>query len=283
MIKTLIVGENGFIAKRLSKYIDSMGCKSINYQLTTSSSEIKNDTIFLDLSDAENFDYSLLENFSYVILLGGVSSPDFCENNPIQSKKINFEGTKLFINKCLMRGIKVLFFSTDLVYGETNLIVNELSSVKPKGNYAIWKFSIESTFKYHKNFKVLRLSYVLSSDDKYVNYLNKCKADNTVAEVYDNFYRNVIYIDDLILAIINILKNWESEIKVVNVCGDELISRFDIAKNLLNEKSINVINAPKKFWNNRPKKIQVESLFLRKILQKNPTSFEEVINKLKST
>ena len=27
--------------------------------------------------------------------------------------------------------------------------------------------------------------------------------------------------------------------------GDELISRFDIAKNLLNEKSINVINAPK--------------------------------------
>ena len=177
---------------------------------------------------------------------------------------------------------KVLFFSTDLVYGETNLM-NELSSVKPKGNYAIWKFSIENTFKYHKNFKVLRLSYVLSSDDKYVNYLNKCKADNTVAEVYDNFYRNVIYIDDLILAIINILKNWESEIKVVNVCGDELISRFDIAKNLLNEKSINVINAPKKFWNNRPKKIQVESLFLRKILQKNPTSFEEVINKLKST
>ena len=88
MIKTLIVGENGFIAKRLSKYIDSMGCKSINYQLTTSSSEIKNDTIFLDLSDAENFDYSLLENFSYVILLGGVSSPDFCENNPIQSKKL---------------------------------------------------------------------------------------------------------------------------------------------------------------------------------------------------
>jgi len=283
MIKTLIVGENGFIAKRLSKYIDNMGCKSINYQLTTSSSEIKNDTIFLDLSDAGNFDYSLLENFSYVILLGGVSSPDVCENNPIQSKKINYEGTKLFISECLMRGIKVLFFSTDLVYGETNSIVNELSSVKPKGNYAIWKFSIENTFRYHKNFKVLRLSYVLSSDDKYINYLNKCKIDNIVAEVYDNFYRNVIYIDDLILAIINILKNWESKIKVVNVCGDESISRFDIAKNLLNEKSINVINAPKKFWNNRPKKIQIESLFLRKILQKNPTSFKEVINKLKST
>ena len=88
MIKTLIVGENGFIAKRLSKYIDSMGCKSINYQLTTSSSEIKNDTIFLDLSDAENFDYSLLENFSYVILLGGVSSPDFCENNQFNLKKL---------------------------------------------------------------------------------------------------------------------------------------------------------------------------------------------------
>ena len=146
--------------------------------------------------------------------------------------------------------------------------MNELSSVKPKGNYAIWKFSIENTFKYHKNFKVLRLSYVLSSDDKYVNYLNKCKADNTVAEVYDNFYRNVIYIDDLILAIINILKNWESEIKVVNVCGDELISRFDIAKNLLNEKSINVINAPKKFWNNRPKNSSRIFIFKKNITKK---------------
>ena len=109
MIKTLIVGENGFIAKRLSKYIDSMGCKSINYQLTTSSSEIKNDTIFLDLSDAENFDYSLLENFSYVILLGGVSSLIFVKIIQF-NLKINFEGTKFFINKCLMRGIKVLFF-----------------------------------------------------------------------------------------------------------------------------------------------------------------------------
>ena len=35
----------------------------------------------------------------------------------------------------------------------------------------------------------------------------ECKIKNSIAEVYDSFSRNVIYIDDLILAIINLLKN----------------------------------------------------------------------------
>lgn len=283
MRKSLIIGKNGLIADRLSYLIDDMYSNNLSYEFTTSSIEVNNDAIFLDLENPEKFNYSILKHFSYVILLGGISSPDICQNDPIKSKKINFDGTKFFIHKCLKKGVKVLFFSTDLVYGESDSVMNELSNVNPKGNYAIWKYGIESAFKNHINFKVLRLSYVLSSNDKYVKYLKECKIKNSIAEVYDSFLRNVIYIDDLILAIINLLKNWQPEIKVVNVCGVKSISRFDIAKNLLHENSINVINAPKEFWENRPKNIQVESLFLRKILQKNPTSFKEVMDKLKSS
>ena len=66
------------------------------------------------------------------------------------------------------------------------------------------------------------------------------------------------------------------------VCGEESISRKDIAKKVLDDNQINVVDPGDDFWNIRPQVINVESIYLKSILQKKPTSFDTIINKLKN-
>ena len=214
-------------------------------------------------------------------MLGGISSPDECEKNPNESKKINYYGTKFFIEKCLALNAKVLFFSSDLVYGHSNCEINELTDANPNSNYGAWKYKIERTFEKNDNFKIFRLSYVLSPEDKFLKYLTDCKKNNHCAEIYDPLIRNVVYIEDVSIATVNIFKNWGNNQKLINVCGDESISRLRIAENFLDKASIKVVNPDDSFWKIRPKNINLKSLYFSELIQKKPTSFHDAINKLK--
>ena len=62
MRKSLIVGKNGLIADRLSYLIDGMYSNNLSYEFTTSSIEVNNDSIFLDLENPEKFNYSNNKN-----------------------------------------------------------------------------------------------------------------------------------------------------------------------------------------------------------------------------
>ena len=73
--------------------------KKINQTFFTSSNKVSLDkkTIFLDLNNPNDFDYSIVKKFSNIIMLGGISSPDECENNPKKTKEINYYGTKFLL------------------------------------------------------------------------------------------------------------------------------------------------------------------------------------------
>ena len=281
-MKSLVIGKNGLIARKIAEKIYQKQKNQSDF-LFTSSNKVSLDkkTIFLDLNNPNDFDYSIVKKFSNIIMLGGISSPDECENNPKKTKEINYYGTKFFIEKCLKLNAKVLFFSTDLVYGNSKSVFNEDSIVNPECNYSFWKNNIEKTFINNNNFKVFRLSYVLSIEDKFLTYLHNCRLNNSIAEVFHPFYRNVIFIDDVIDATFNAFNSWEITNQINNVCGNESISRKDIAESILSGGQIKVIDPGEAFWKIRPKIIHVESIYLKDILKKKLTSFDETINKLK--
>ena len=281
-MNSLIIGKNGLIARHLSNYFNQSKNQSDKYYYTSSNTEDKcRKTIFLDLADPSSFDYSIVKTYPNIIMLGAISSPDECEKNPNKSKKINYYGTKIFIEKCLALNAKVLFFSSDLVYGHSNYEMNELTDVNPSCNYSAWKYKIEKTFEKNENFKIFRLSYVLSSEDKFLRYLIDCKNNSRSAEIYDPLVRNVVYIEDVSIAILNIFKNWRDNPSLINVCGDESISRLKIAENFLNKSFIKKINPNDSFWKIRPKNINLKSLYFSDLIKKKPTSFHDAINKLK--
>ena len=270
----IIIGKNGFIAKKL--------LLRGNYLSTTTN---VNDDIFLDLSDADNFNYNIIDENTTVIFLAAISSPDECNNNYESSYQINVIGTKHFISESLKRGAKVLFFSSDVVYGNTQKIVNEKSETNPFGNYAKMKDEVEKYFEGVKNFKVFRLSYVLSKEDKYLSYLQSCILKNEEAEVFYPFSRKVVFIDDVLESIENIIKLWDKfENQKFNICGESDVSRKDIADffNKINNGKLRykLLEPDESFWKARPKDINITSLYLEKLLGRKPTAIQDAIYKI---
>lgn len=277
-MNNIIVGKNGFIAKKL--------LQKGNYYTTSSSNINGLDCLYLDLRESAKFDYSILNENTKIILLAAVSSPDECNNKYEEAYKINVIGTKYFIQKALKRRAKVLFFSSDVVYGNTLDAVDENAQTKPFGNYAQMKNEVEQAFKGEKNFKVFRLSYVLSKEDKYLSYLKYCIDKNEIAEVFHPFNRKIIYIEDVIQAIENILEQWENfDNQEFNICGNESISRKEIA-DFYNEAIIGnslkykILQPDEKFWEARPKDINITSLYLEKLLGRKPIKIKDAINQI---
>ncbi len=274
-VLNLIVGRNGLIAEELSR--------RSTYSFTSSSRDT--DGFFLDLSDSEYFDYRSIEQGANIILLAAVSSPDECKNDFDKAYNVNVTGTRYFIRKAIEKGAKVLFFSSDVVYGNVTESVDEDFPTHPFGEYARMKDEIEKAFESEKNFKVFRLSYVLSKEDKYLKYLRSCMAENKIAEVFHPFRRKIIFIGDVLDAIEAILDRWyEFPNQKFNICGSENISRKDIAdyynEAVNNRLKYTLVEPNEAFWKARPKEINIVSLYLEDLLGRKPTKISEAVKNM---
>ena len=140
--KLFIICKNGYIAKRLlSSNVD------FGKDIICTSRKIDNDSkIVLDLFYPERFNYNLIAKGDVIFLLASISSPDICKTHFNLAYKINVEGTRKFIKEIIKRNAKVLFFSSDIVYGNTEKPVDENSFPNPLGEYAKMKNVIENDF-----------------------------------------------------------------------------------------------------------------------------------------
>ena len=275
MGKYLVIGKNGYIAKAF------LGCGEKNIRCTSSTAN-SSDDFFLDLRCPDKFEYETLDKETMVVFLAAVSSPDACLNNFEDSYSINVTGTKYFIDRALAKNAKVLFFSSDTVYGSAEKEVTEQSEANPLGQYAKMKAEVENAFKSHENFKVFRLSYVLSKEDKFLKYLISCIASGENVEIFEPFDRSVIYLKDVIDAIISVYKKWDKFPETfVNLAGDLLLSRKNLA-DIINELSpsalnYSVVTPHEDFYKARPQIINMKSLCLHELLGRKTTSIKKAI------
>lgn len=275
-----IVGINGYIAGNLFKTLEDR--KNIKY--TSSSRQNEKNCYYLDLAESEKFDYNVINENDYIICLASVSSPDICDRQYDFAYKVNVSGTKYFIKKCLEKNARVLFMASDTVYGASrnNDVFLENSDCNPVGSYGIMKHSVEKEFLPENNFKSFRLSYVFSKEDKFTSYLAGCSEKKVRADIFHPVYRNAVYLKDVIQAIINLEKKWNDfDNKVFNLCGKQLLSRIDLAKIYKNtvdkNLDINIIQPEDGFFKARPQIINMESLYLAKLLERNPYTIEQAM------
>lgn len=272
----IVTGRNGFVASHLVSFLSQY-----RDDVMTTSSVGGPGTVRLDLRQAGSFPYERLRKNDLVVLSAAVSSPDRCAKEYNLSYDVNVRGTEQFVSKCLERGVKVLFLSSDTVYGETERPVNELSPCYPIGDYADMKYEVENKFNGESNFKTFRLSYVFSRSDKFTSYLKRCSLQGDVAEIFEPLYRNVVHLQDVLLAIRQVYTHWEGGERVVNIAGPELISRRDITEvyKTFVDESLNyrTIQPDTNFFRTRPKVINMKSLYLEELLGRSPMSIEKAM------
>ncbi|MFA0485960.1 MULTISPECIES: sugar nucleotide-binding protein [unclassified Vibrio] len=269
-----IFGSSGFVGDSLYKKLDFSNKFTVGRT---------NCDVSLDLS-SNKFDdlLSRVQKDDVVVFLAAISSPDLCEKNFDQAYNINVTNTILLIDKLIVKGVKVIFSSSDAVFGSANKLCFDDSETKPFGQYGKMKSQVEESFKGNENFFVVRFSYVLAKDDKFSLMVAEHAELGKNLDVFDGFERNVISLDDVLLGIKNIIVNWNDiETRTVNFSGHQLVSRQDIVKELADQKHPNLTysftEAPVSFWKGRPKRINTESKYLDAILKRPAKSYKESI------
>lgn len=265
-MRVALVGSSGYIAgfifERLLKEPD------INSVITIDMTADAN--IHLNLSEAWKFKYDVLDDIDYIIFTAAISGPDRCAEEFDNCWEVNVTGTKYFIREAIKHHCRVLFFSSDAVFGDiSGAIYTEKSETQANTSYGRMKKAVEDEFKHESLFKAIRLSYVASSKDRFMIYCFECIKNNKVAEIFHPFYRNMIVVSDVVEVVVYFARHWEEyEPTFLNVAGKELISRIRVADEInrfLGGKLRYTVSVPgEKFFVNRPCITQMSSLYMQK-------------------
>ena len=217
-----------------------------------------------------------------IIFTAAISEPSVVSAQFAKAMRINVENTGTFIEGALNLGCKVLFFSSDTVYGDVETGLDESHPVNPKGAYGEMKSIIEKRFQGIFNFKSLRCSLNFHKIDWFTQYLRTCAERNVEAEIFDPLTRAVIHRDDTVDACLFLAEDWgRGEGQYINCGGPRVFSRQQltevIRQNALPNLRYRVTKPPAKFYTDRPAFIEMKSPNIERVLGRPTRSIEEAV------
>lgn len=270
----LIIGANGYIGKSLL-----ISARKVDNARGTSSAG-SHTLIPLRLDAPDEFDYRVIRDSDVVLVTAAISAPDICSREFERAWAVNVTGTSSFIGRAMSRGARIVFFSSDTVYGERADEFDETAACNPAGDYAVMKHEVEKMFLGNPAFKTIRLSYVFSREDKFTRYLIGCAERGEDAEIFHPFYRAVVHRDDVVQGAIALAQRWgEFPQSVINFGGPGVIARTEFAQTLkdtvLPALRFRQIEPEPEFFANRPRVIQMKSSLLAPLLGRPARSLRE--------
>ena len=232
--------------------------------------------------DGFRYDYDTLKIGDTVAFCAAISEPSVCADQFEIALRVNVTSTGDFIYEALKRGCKVIFLSSDAVYGNVLGEFDEEESVDPKGAYAEMKALIEKRFTVYPLFKALRLSYNFFKDDRFTTYLRTCASEDEVADIFDPFGRSIVHRDDTVDAIIALYNNWDvCEESVINCGGPVTLSRLEFAEILgelvMQDLTTKVTTPDDNFYKDRPPIVAMRSPLLEKVLGRPARSMKDAV------
>lgn len=276
-MRTVVLGASGYIGSRLLTAAAACGPA-----IGTASSQGHGVLQALDLAEpAANFN-GLFAQADFVYVAAALSSPDVCAKEPERARAVNVIGTIRAIESAVAAGAKVIFLSSDTVYGERDDDVDESACCRPAGAYAAMKHEVERHFAGNRYVRSIRLSYIFSRADKFTRYLCQCAGSESKADIFHPFYRAIVHVTDVIDALMGMARLWDRlDTQFVNVGGPQIISRIEFAETLrrlsLPGLNISVTEPAADFFLSRPRIISMRSPHLVFLLGRQATSFEDAV------
>ena len=244
-MKILVTGSKGFIGTKLVPYLLSHKHEviGIDQYILSEENYIRADISIL----SELINIFKNNTFDLVIHLASECGIENCEEHIQKSMQTNLIGSYNIISLCKDYNIKLIYFSTSEIYGDSfghnNRMIEDINAnlLQPKNHYAMQKlFGEKMVIKELNNYIIVRPFMIYGAGENQNNYRSviakfiKLSLNNAKLPVHKNSYRSWLHITDFLIAL-NLLieNNINGTYNIGN--GNEILPIDDIAKIIINK------------------------------------------------
>lgn len=228
-----------------------------------------------------------------LIHTAAIATPDYCDKNQIEAKRVNVTGTKNLIDACKKNEIKFIYITTNGIYDGKKAPYDEVAEPKPIDCYGNTKLKAENIVRMSGlKFQIVRLITMYGWNNPHerqnpVTWQLKILGENkNPLNMVTDMFNNFLYNREAAKAIWKIaqLEEWD---QTFNIAGAECISRYDLSVQIaktfsMNEKMIYPVTL--NFFKNyvpRPKNTCFVTTKMEKVLKQKPVTVKKGLTHMK--
>lgn len=181
-----------------------------------------------------NEQYLRVNHKNKIIYLAAYHHPDLVEKNPRLAWDINVTALSYFLNT--VENVDCFYYpSSDSVYGESfdGYRFKETDSLNPVNRYGHHK-CVAETLVTGYGYNVVRYPFLISPSAvpgkmHFYDVIAETIRQGNVMEMFSDSYRSALSFDTAAQLTIHMMETYSEEYpKVLNVCGDDALSKYDI-------------------------------------------------------
>ena len=247
----IIVGANGFLGSYFIKNIlEKTEEEMIAVARTVpQSGDSRIRWVSCDITDPAsvdklNRDYLSTSKDNKIIYLAAYHHPDLVEKNPRTAWDVNVTSLSRFLNTA--ENVKCLFYpSSDSVYGESidQKVFSELDELHPVNRYGLNKCVAERLVTGY-GYNVVRYPFLigpslLKQKKHFYDVIVENIAGGKPMDMFVDSYRSALSFDAAAGIVVDLIENHaESVPQILNVCGDDALSKYDIGLMIADKFSV---------------------------------------------
>lgn len=258
-----ILGSSGILSKSITSVLNKKNYKIISRR--GSQEFIKTNIFKKNLKKKNEIWMNKIKSKDTLLILSSLGSMKKYESD---AEVKNFINSLKFILKKINKKIKIVFFSSDMVFDGEKLLYSDLSKTNPINNYGKTKKKIENFIKKNfKNFLILRLCKIYSKNIRdqsiYSEAYYDLKKNKKLNLFYDQkvHYMSIVEFKRIIKKILS-----KKNIKGTYNCpGSFFLSRYDFIKKMFPNKKKLMIKKSIKDHSYLPKRLKMNSKIFKYI------------------
>jgi len=223
-MRILVTGAGGMLGRTLSKSLSAVGHEIIPVSLTESDG-----IIAADLRNEATVFRLFQEHAPDLILhLAALTNIRFCEQNKEAARATNYGITEILTRACTECSARLIFFSTDYVFGKHDRLWQEEDSPCPTTQYGIDKAASERLIQERlSDYAIVRTAQVYGFNGDFVSLVAQALTAHQPFTAFANLANCPTWIGDLFPMINTIIQHGRRG--VFHCVGPEAISRYQFA------------------------------------------------------
>ncbi len=231
--KTIILGGSGYIGGHLFTRLGSARAVA-SYHNTPFDGGFRFDVATTRLADA-GLD---LDGVTHCVILSGISSPDFCFNEPKKAEAINIAGIGRIVDEAIGLGLVPVFASTEAVFDGKLGNYSETDAAEPALVYGQHKLEIENHLRAsgapHLTLRIAKVYDSRPGDGALLGgWHDQLRKGGEIIRCASDFISSAIHVDDVCRQIETLM---DSDLTgLFHLGGSEALSRLDMCKAVARE------------------------------------------------